>query len=149
MALHTEISTIQDPSLRVEVMKHNIEFESDPIGFREKFKQPQEGLMEKMQRAKTILPKVNVSDQLFEVVARMCISLHADGHRPDIMIVKSAKALAAFNGRTEVEPQDLLDSAVLAVSHRTRNLGMDPPASESQIEDEFKKALSLVTGRPG
>jgi len=105
--------------------------------------------MEKMQRAKTILPKVNVSDQLFEVVARMCISLHVDGHRPDIMIVKAARALASFNGRSEVEPQDLLDSAVLAVSHRTRNLGMDPPASENQIEDEFKKALSLVTGHTG
>ena len=149
MALHTEISTIQDPSLRVDIMKRNIEFESDPIGFREKFRQPQEDLMEKMQRAKTILPKVNVSDQLFEVVARMCISLHVDGHRPDIMIVKAARALASFNGRSEVEPQDLLDSAVLAVSHRTRNLGMDPPASENQIEGEFKKALSLVTGHTG
>lgn len=149
MATHTEISTIQDPNLRIDVMKRNIEFEDDPIAFREKFKQAQEDLMKKILRAKEILPKVSVPDHLFDVVARMCIALHVDGHRPDIMIIKSAKALAAFNGRNEVDSQDFLDCAFLAISHRTRNLGMDPPASEKQIEEEFRKALSLVTERTG
>ena len=141
MALHTEISTIRDPGLRIEVMKFNLEFEYNPIGFRERFQDRQKELMEKILRAKGILPKVSVPDRLLEVVAHMCIDLHADGHRPDITIVKAARTLAAFNGRDEIEPQDVLECAFLALSHRTRNLGMDPPASESQIEDEFKRAL--------
>jgi magnesium chelatase subunit D len=144
MALHTEISTIQDPDLRIDIMKLNIEFEDDPIGFREKFRKGQEDLMEKIVGAKEILPKVDVPDHHFEVVARMCITLNVDGHRPDIIIIKSARTLASLKGRVEVEPQDVLDCAFLALSHRTRNLGMAPPASERQIEGEFKKALAVV-----
>ncbi len=147
MALHTEISTIRDPALRIAVMKLNLEFEDNPIGFRERFQSRQKELMEKIPWSKDILPKVNVPDQLLEVVARMCIALHVDGHRPDITIIKAARTLAAFNGRNEVKPQDVLECAFLALSHRTRNLGMDPPASENQIENEFNKALGLVIER--
>ena len=146
MALHTEISTITDPKQRVEVMKLNLEFEDDPAAFREEFHEGQRELMEKIARAKEKLPVVKVPVHLFEVVARTCIALNVDGHRPDIITVKSARTLAAFNGRDEVEPQDILDCAFLAMSHRTRNLGMDPPASEEQIEEEFHKALTLITG---
>ncbi len=69
-----------------------------------------------------------------------------DGHRPDIITVKAAETLAALKGREEVQARDILDCAFLALSHRTRNLGMDPPASEEQIEEEFKRALALVKG---
>lgn len=145
MALHTEISTIEDPKLRVEVMKLNLEFEDDPVGFRVGFRERQDELIAKISRAKQILPEVEIPDHLFEVVARMCIALNMDGHRPDIITMKSASTLAAFNGRVEVEPQDLLECSSLALSHRTRNLGMDPPASEGQIEGAFQDALNLVS----
>jgi len=147
MALHTEISTIRDPAPRIEVMRLNMEFEDNPIGFRERFQGRQKELMEKILLAKELLPKVSVPDHLLEVVARMCIALHVDGHRPDITMMKAARTLTAFNGRNEVDPQDVLECAILALSHRTRNLGMDPPASENQIEDQFKKALGLVIER--
>ncbi|UCD44206.1 MAG: ATP-binding protein [Candidatus Bathyarchaeota archaeon] len=144
MALHTEISTITDPGQRVAVMKFNLEFEDEPVAFREGFEEGQKELMEKIMRAKELLPKVTVPDHLYEVVARMCTSLNVDGHRPDIITVKSAKTLAAFNGSGEVEPKDILDCAFLALSHRTRNLGMDPPASEEQIGEAYEKAIGIV-----
>lgn len=149
MALHTEISTIHDPSLRKEIMRFNIEFEEDPLGFIERFKEKQEELRMRIKSAREILPKVVIPEGLYEVVARMCISLRVDGHRPDIIIVKAARTLAAFHGRTRVEPQDILECAYLALSHRTRNLGMDPPATDIQIREEFRRALSAVEGAPG
>jgi len=148
MALHTEVFTVLDPVLRVEVMKANIEFEDAPAGFIEKYRDQQEELMGRVLKAKEILPKTHVSDQLFEAVARMCISLQVDGHRPDIIIIKSARTLAAFNGKGEVTPQEILDCAFLTLSHRTRNMGVEPPASDRQIEEEFKKALELLQKIP-
>jgi len=143
MALHTEISTILDPMLRVEVMKANMGFEDEPTSFRLKFREQQEALIKRIVKAKEILPKVQIPDILFEAVARMCINLQVDGHRPDIVIMKSARTLAAFNGREEATPQDVLDCAYLALSHRTRNLGMEPPAPDRQIEEEFRKGLEF------
>ena len=149
MSLHTEISTIADPGQRVDVMKRNLEFEDDPASFKERFRERQEEILDRISRAKEILPRVSVPDHLFEVVARTCIALNVDGHRPDIITIKSARTQAAFNGREKVEPQDVLDCAFLALSHRTRNLGMDPPASEEQIREEFQKALNVVAQSGG
>jgi len=143
MALHTEVFTVLDPSLRVEVVKANIEFEDDPQGFVQKFMPAQEELMSKIAKAKELLQKTKIPDRLFETVAGMCISLQMDGHRPDIVIMKSARTLAAFNGREEVQPKDILDCSFLTLSHRTRNMGVEPPASDRQIEEEFKKSLEL------
>jgi Mg-chelatase subunit ChlI len=141
LALHTEIHTIKDPMLRVDVMKLNLEFEEDAVSFREEFSEKQRELVKRILRAKVILPKVRIPDHLFEVVARMCIALNVDGHRPEIIIVKTALTLAAFRGTNEIESNDILDGALLTLGHRTRNLGMEPPASEKQIEEEFQNAL--------
>jgi len=149
MALHTEVSTIRDPKLRMEVMRLNIEFEEDPLGFRERYADRQRELMERIERAKRLLSSVKVPEALYEVVARMAIDLNVDGHRPDIIIVKAAKALAALNGREVVQPGDILECAYLALSHRTRNMGMDPPASETQIREAFERAMNLVKGVEG
>jgi Mg-chelatase subunit ChlI len=144
LALHTEIYTIRDPMLRVEVMKLNLEFEEDAVSFRERFSDKQRELVKRILRAKELLPKVRIPDRLFEIVARMCIALNVDGHRPEIIIVKSALTLAAFRGMNEVELDDILDGALLTLGHRTRSLGMEPPASIELIEEEFKKALTFT-----
>jgi Mg-chelatase subunit ChlI len=146
LALHTELFTLKDPKERIDVMKLNLEFEKDPIGFREQFSQGQEKLKEKISQAKKILNEIVIPDDLYEAVARMCIALNVDGHRPDIVIMKTAKTLAAFHDRLTVEANDILECSYLAISHRTRNYGMDPPASEDQVREEFEKALEFVKG---
>jgi Mg-chelatase subunit ChlI len=142
LALHTEISTIKDPALRVEVVKVNMRYEEDPEALKEDYREKQEELVERILRAKTLLKDVTVPDRLYEVVANMCINLNLDGHRPDIIIIKSARTLAAFMDRTMVEPQDILDCSLLALSHRTRNLGREPPASDRVIREAFSRAMS-------
>jgi Mg-chelatase subunit ChlI len=144
MSLHTEVSTILDPSLRVEVMKVNVEFEEDPIALRQKFEKKQKDLLSRILKAKENLKSVEMPAPLFEVVARMCISLQVDGHRPDIVIIKTAKTLAAYNGREEVIPEDVFTSSLLTLSHRTRNLGVEPPATQDEIQREFERSLNEV-----
>jgi Mg-chelatase subunit ChlI len=144
LALHTEIFTLKDPKRRVDVMKLNLEFENDPLEFRKRFSGEQDKLRDRISKAKVILNDAVIPDVLYEAVARMCIALNVDGHRPDIVIMKSARTMAAFRGRLEVEPSDVLDSSHLAISHRTRNYGMDPPASDAQVEEEFEKALKTA-----
>ena len=144
MSLHTQITTIVDPSLRVQVMKLNLEFENDPRSFRDRFSDEQTRLVEMILQARLDLKDVVVSSLLYDIVARMCISLKIDGHRADIVILKSAKTLASFKGKREVELDDILECAWFALSHRTRNLGVDPPASEKQMNEAFKGAQDIA-----
>ena len=103
-------------------------------------------MLDRILRAKRILPRVFVPDYLFEAVARTCISLQVDGHRPDIVIIKTAKTLATYKGREETLPEDILTSSLLALSHRTRNLGMEAPATPREIEREFRRSLNEGRG---
>jgi Mg-chelatase subunit ChlI len=141
LALHAEIASIFERANRVAIMKRNIEFEEDPIGFRHRFEARQREVMRRTAKAKVLLRRVQVSDALLEAVADLCIALQVDGHRPDIIIVKSAKTLAAFEGREEVMPEDVYRCALLALSHRTRSLGTEAPATVAQITMTFDRIL--------
>ncbi len=46
--------------------------------------------------------------------------MEVDGHRGDIIILKTAKTLAAYHGRREVMPEDIETAAGLALPHRVR-----------------------------
>jgi Mg-chelatase subunit ChlI len=147
MPLHTEISTIKDSAQRVEIMKRNLEYERDPEIFRKGLQNEQDDLRYRIEKAKEFLPRILVPDELYKIVANVSISLEVDGHRPDIVIIKSASTLTSFKGREVVEPEDILECAYLTLSHRTRNMGMNPPASDKQIEEGFNKAKQL-NGQP-
>ena len=141
MALHVEVSSIYEKDQRVDIMRRNIEFEEDPLGFRNEFDNRQHEVLDRILKAKNILSKVETPYNLLDTIARMCIDLMVDGHRPDIIILKSSKTLAAFNERTEVIPDDVLTCSYLTLSHRTRNLGVDEPANTDQIRGSFERAL--------
>ena len=98
-------------------------------------------IIERIIKAVEVLPSVKAPQYLLETIARMSIYLRVDGHRPDIIILKSSKTLAAYNGRVEVTPDDVLTCSIFALGHRTRNLGMEEPAMREQIKESFGRAL--------
>ncbi|UCH03277.1 MAG: ATP-binding protein [Candidatus Bathyarchaeota archaeon] len=142
MALHVEVSSIFDRDQRIEIMERNIEFEKNPIDFRTRFQTEQVETIGRILKAKKILPSIKVPHYLLDTIARMCINLRVDGHRPDIVIVKSSETFAAYNARVEVAPQDVLTCSYLVLSHRTRSIGMEEPATMKQIEESFITALN-------
>lgn len=67
-----------------------------------------------------MLPQVDINDELLETVAKLAVELGVDGHRADITVIKTALTLAAFNGRKEVELEDVKNAAKLVLPHRMR-----------------------------
>jgi len=140
-SLHTAITGIFDKDKRVEIIRRNLEFGEDPLGFRKEFEGQQVELRQKILQARKNLSRVTVTDRLLDAVARVCIQLHVDGHRPDIVMVRSAKALAALEGRKEVSREDIFRVAGMALSHRTRRGGFEEPAKPEQIKAAFDQVL--------
>lgn len=144
LPLSITIRGIQDEDLRVEVIKKNLEFAEDPIGFRKKYENQQRELRERIRKAIEILPNVQVPDPIFKAVAKLCLTLQVDGHRPDIIIVQTARTLAAFQGRTIVGPEDINIAAKLALGHRTRQGGFEEPASPDEIDEVFERVMGAM-----
>jgi len=140
-ALHVDVVGIFDQKQRVEIVEKNLQFGEDPENFSKKYREQQEELSRRIIKARELLPKVTLSSKLLQGIAQAMIQLQVDGHRPDIVTAASAKALAAFNGRTEVLPQDVLTVAEMAQGHRTRRGGAEEPATSEEIKSAFTKVL--------
>ncbi len=141
-ALHVDVVGIFNQKQRVEIVEKNLQFTEDPQNFAQKYKEQQEELNRKIINARALLPKVTLPNKLLQAIAQAMIQLQVDGHRPDIVTAASAKALAAFEERTEVLPQDILTVAEMAQGHRTRRGGTEEPATPEEIKSAFTKALS-------
>lgn len=119
-ALSVEVRGERDVASRMEVVRRRLAFESDPTAFRRRFEREQEALRERVLLARERLAQCEPSEELLEWTARLGIGLEVDGHRADITLMKTALALAAWEGRDRVQPEDLAEAALLAMPHRMR-----------------------------
>ncbi len=140
-ALHLTVEGIYDTGQRVEIIKRNLEFGDDPVGFSEKWREEQNRLRDTIIEARGTLREVEVPEDYMEAIASACISLHVDGHRPDISTVRASKSLAALEGRRTVSPEDVQRVAVMAVGYRTRGFGFEEPAKPAEVRDTFRQVL--------
>jgi len=83
---------------------------------------------------------VTISEEFLKTIAKICIEFETDGHRADITITRTAKTLAAFEGRNEVTEEDIKIAAKLALNHRLKKLPFeDYSLDEQDIESFFNK----------
>ncbi len=66
------------------------------------------------------LPKVKHTQRDLATIATLVASMGVDGHRADIVILRTARAHAAFMGREAISDQDILLAAELALPHRLK-----------------------------
>ncbi|MDY6832669.1 MAG: ATP-binding protein [Thermodesulfobacteriota bacterium] len=105
---------------RVAVMERRAAFEDDPEGFAGRWAAESQALAERILTAKRLYPQVTVARERLYEIAQYCLDVGVDGHRGDIIILKTAKTLAAYEGRTEVLSEDIKAAAELALPHRVR-----------------------------
>jgi Mg-chelatase subunit ChlI len=67
--------------------------------------------------------------------------MHVDGHRGDIVILKTALAHAAFNKRKKITQEDILTAAELALPHRLKR----QPFQDTSVQfEELAEKLQQV-----
>ncbi len=120
-ALSVEIRGIRDARERVLIMERNLEFEAAPESFREQWLPQEKALSEKIENARGILDDVRYSQRDLLAIASLTASLNVDGHRADLVILKTARAQAAFEGRKAINQHDIALAAELALPHRIKH----------------------------
>ncbi|MDR3075507.1 MAG: VWA domain-containing protein [Candidatus Methanoplasma sp.] len=127
-------SVPEDTADKEEILRRNMDFIGDPDSFRKKFSDEDRRIRENIARAVSVLPFVTISDELTDITAELCTRIGAEGHRGDIAVVNTAKALAAMNDRDEVMKKDIEEAAVLCLTHR-RNYSPPPSPPDRDSED--------------
>ncbi|HEY9659861.1 MAG TPA: magnesium chelatase ATPase subunit I [Allocoleopsis sp.] len=142
--LHAEIRTVKDPTLRVEIVEQRSEFDQDPEAFLDKYRSHQEELQQKLVNAQTLLSSVKIEHELKIKISQVCSELDVDGLRGDIVTNRTAKALAALEGRTEVEIDDIRRVIVMALRHRLRKDPLESIDSGYKVQKVFSQVFGLA-----
>lgn len=120
-ALAVEIRGIADARQRVQIMERNLKFESNPEAFYKEWDPRERELAEKIIAARDLVEKVNYMPRDLVSIAALTSALHVDGHRGDLVILKTARAQAAFDGRDRISDLDIALAAELALPHRIKH----------------------------
>ena len=118
--LFVKIEVSNNVEDRVEIVKRVEEFQSDPVGFRKKFEKKQKELREKIIKAREIVNKVTIDEDLLRTLAKILIENNVRTHRAEIVTVRTAKAIAALDGRKKVSLEDLNRAMELTLPHRMK-----------------------------
>ena len=141
--MHAEIHTVKEPDLRVQIVEQRAKFDSNPAEFCHKYQDEQEELQNKLVQAQQLLPKVNIDYDLRVKISEVCSELDVDGLRGDIVTNRAAKALAAFEGRTEVTVDDIRRVIVLCLRHRLRKDPLESIDSGYKVDKSVARIFGL------
>lgn len=140
-----EIKGEQDPSERVKIITRAIAFEQDPESFCESYRTAQKTLEERIVNAQKQLPSVFYTNSDLYSIAELTASFKLEGHRADIVILKTAKAIAAFENHSAVTSEDIARAAELTIPHRIiSGHGVNSKVSPEEIRDQANKILASV-----
>lgn len=139
IGLHIIVHSIMDIKDRVKIMARREEFENDPEGFVNKFKEEQQKILENILNARKLLKNIDTSSDVMKAIAHVCVSIGVDGHRADIAILKTAKTIAAYNSHPEITYEDLEEAMLLVLGER-----LPKSYDQDRIKQMLQRAISDI-----
>ena len=120
-ALSVDIVGIREARERVMIMERNLSFERDPEEFRKEWLPKELEVSKQIELARVLVDEVAYTSRDLLSIAALTASLNVDGHRADLVILKAARAHAAYEGRTAITDRDIALAAELALPHRIKH----------------------------
>jgi magnesium chelatase subunit D len=150
-ALSVDIRGIRDARERVLIMERNLAFEADQDGFREQWMPKERELSLQIEQGRELLGSVTYTRRDLLSIAALSASLNVDGHRADLVILKTARSHAAFEGRTTINERDIALAAELAYPHRLkRGPFQQAEIGFEELQDRIEQlqGASMSAGEP-
>lgn len=130
------IQGIDDEKKRMIILRRLRERDADVTAFMEHWRPFDERISRKITEARDRLPSVHIGEDMIRLAIDKALEANVEGHRADTSIVKTAVALAAYDGRDAVEEKDIEVAAYLALAHRSRDPPSPPPQEQEEEEED-------------
>jgi len=148
--LSVALTNPTDAALRMAIVRARLGFDENPNGLVEQHASAQALLVEAVAAARAALPRLAWSDAVLHHAAACALAAGVDGMRADLVMLRAARALAAFEGRDEVTTGDVDAVADLALAHRRGDKAhvaatplAPPPAPERASSDAAANAAPI------
>jgi Mg-chelatase subunit ChlI len=143
-ALSVDIVGIREARERVMIMERNLAFEQDADAFRKKWMSKEEELSHQIELGRELVGQVTHTSRDLLSIAALTASLNVDGHRADLVILKAARAQAAFEGRTKINDHDIALAAELALPHRIKRT---PFQQAEMTTEQLQERIEQLAGQ--
>jgi len=139
--LCVQVATLSSEKDRAEIVRRKIQFESDPMRFVAGWEEEETLLARCILAAQKRLSRYTVSDETLTEIVRLARHAGTAGHRAEITIFKTARALAAFTEEEEIRREHIREAARLVLPHR---IELGPFQDERKVMERID---ALAEGR--
>ncbi len=133
--LCVQVSTLSRAEDRAEIVRRKIAFEADPHSFMAQWDQEEQFLSRCIVEAQNRLGVYQVSEEALGEIVRLAERAGTAGHRTEITIYKTARALAAFMEAVEIQKEHIHEAARLVLPHR---IEMGPFQDERKVMEQIE-----------
>jgi len=144
LSLFAQAGNIQEIQERMKIIELNLDLEKQNRTQIEEFQKEDERIKLQIIKARKRVSSVLLSDQNKQIISTLCMALKVDGFRSDIVLARTSRAKAAFEGRKEVTNEDILSCSYLTLLHRTREGGMREPPNRLEINKVFSEISKRI-----
>lgn len=132
--LAVDVRTPQQIATRIDVIKRRDAFDRDPTTFLAQWTKADAKVRRSLEKAHTKLESLEVSDEILERAAALCTMLGTDGLRGELTLLRTSRALAAYENASTVTLAHLRRVAPMALRHRLRRNVLDDAGSTTRVE---------------
>ncbi|MDO5290443.1 MAG: ATP-binding protein [Pseudomonadota bacterium] len=149
LGLCVRLHNVTDLAQRQAIVKARLAFDADPAAFAARHQPAQAQLAARLAAARARVQDPDAlpwSDAVHAAVSRTCLDAQVDGLRADLVMLRAARALAAWQGDSAPSPAHVAQVAPMVLAHR-RGPGAPPlpsPPDEAPAPDTASSATSPV-----
>jgi magnesium chelatase subunit I len=150
--LCVQLRNIEDPAERQAIVRARLAFDADPQGFRSRHAGAETELAAALARARAIVADASAlpyGDEVYEAVSALCIASQVDGLRADLVMLRSARALAAWDGAAAITADHVQRVAEAVLLHRRKPEAEGTPPTAAPVPAAQDKKSGADTNGAG
>lgn len=133
--LYVEAKGEVEVEKRVEIMKRTIDYEQNSKKFYSKWKDENNKLRDLIYKSRERLEDVKIVEENYTLITDITKEGKCAGHRADIILMETARTIAALNERDHIIEEDIREGATYVLPHRLRDSTLFEEEYESNIEE--------------
>ncbi len=131
--LSVEVKSPGDIETRIEVIRRRDAYENRHDEFMTEWQAQDADLRARILAARGVINEVQSSNVALHDCAALCLALGSDGLRGELTLLRTARALAAYEGAEAVTREHLRGVAPMALRHRLRRDPLDEAGSGARV----------------
>ena len=118
--LYCEVHGEPDREKRMEIIKRRLAYERDPAAYIRQWQPETVCLAGRIEQAMQGLPGIQAEEKDLAQSVSIAREGRCAGHRAEIILLETARAIAAFNLRDAISDEDIREAAYFVLPHRIR-----------------------------